>query len=115
MAVGDPERVDEVVQLADEELGRPELGSAVRVVGAAAAADLVVVDDRARAGKVGEREEVVVCPTGAAVQDDERRGSICVAGPELAGHAVPGLRLLAGERERDGALAHVHARDSTST
>ena len=44
VAIGDPERVDEVVQLADEELGRPELGAAVRIVRAAAAPDLVVVD-----------------------------------------------------------------------
>ena len=109
VAVGDPERVDEVVQLADEELGRPELGPAVRVVRAAAVAELVVVDDRALVGEVCEREEVVVRRAGAAVEDDERRGRRGVAGLQLACHAVPGL----GFAEGNGALAHVHLRDSS--
>ena len=97
MAVGDPERVDEVVQLADEEVDRPEVGAAVRVVRAAAVAELVVVDDGAAVGEVGEREEVVVRRAGAAVEDDERRGRSGVAGPQVAGHAVPGLRLVEGD------------------
>ena len=54
MAVGDPERADEVVQLADEQVDRPEVGAAVRVVRAAAVAELVVVDDRA-ASRRGRR------------------------------------------------------------
>ena len=54
MAIGDPERLDEVLELAHEEGGRPELGAPVGIVGAAAASDLVVVDDGTRAGEVGE-------------------------------------------------------------
>ena len=109
VAVGDPERVDEVVQLADEEVDRPEVGAAVRIVRAAPVAELVVVDDGTSVGEVGEREEVVVRRAGAAVEDDERRGRSGIAGPQLAGHAVPGLRLVEG----DGAVAHLHLRDST--
>jgi len=56
VAVGDPERVHEVVQLAHEEVDRPEVGAAVRVVRATAVPELVVVDDGAAVGKVGERE-----------------------------------------------------------
>jgi len=109
VAPGDPERVDEVVQLADEEIHRPELGAAVGVVGAAPVPYLVVVDDRPAVGEVDEREEVVVRRAGAAVEGDERRRRRRVAGPQLAGNAVPGLRLAEGDR----ALAHLHARDST--
>src|SRR2546423_1014591 len=43
VAAGESERVDEVVQLADEELDGPEVGAALWVVGAAAVAELVVV------------------------------------------------------------------------
>ncbi len=45
---------------------------------------------------------------GAAVQRDERRRLVGVTRSQLAGHAVPGLRLLAVEREGDGAFAYVH-------
>ena len=113
MAVGDPERVDEVVQLPDEQVDRPEVGAAVGVVGAAAVAELVVVDDGPAVGEIGEREEVVVGRAWTAVKNDERRGRGRVAGPQLARHAVPGLRVLAGEREGHGALARIHRRDST--
>jgi hypothetical protein len=109
VTIGDSESVDEVVELTDEEIDRPELGAAVGIVRAAAAPDLVVVDDRAVGREIHEREEVVVCPARAAVEDDERRGSVPVAGAQVAGDAVPGLRLA----ERDGALAHLHPRDST--
>ena len=108
MAVGDPERLDEVVQLADEQLGLPELGAAVRVVRAAPVADLVVVDDRALVAEIPEREEVVVGRAGPAVQRDKR----CGIGSEVAGHAIPRLGLLAVEREDDGSLLHVHLRAS---
>ncbi len=54
VAFGDPERLDEVVQLADEEVDRPEVGAAVRVVRAAAVAELVVVDDGPSLAEVGE-------------------------------------------------------------
>ena len=105
VAVGDPEGIDEVVELADEELDRPELGAAVGIVRAAAVADLVVVDDGAVGREIREREEVVVRPARAAVEDDERCGSVRGPGAQVAGDAVPRLRLA----ERDGALAHLHA------
>src|SRR5256714_12075329 len=47
MPVGDPERVYEVVEVADEQRDRPEIGAAVGLVRAPAVADLVVEDDRA--------------------------------------------------------------------
>jgi len=49
--VGDSERLDEVVQLADEELDRPEICTAVRIVRAAAVPELVVMDDRRRSAR----------------------------------------------------------------
>ena len=113
VAVGDPERADEVVQLPDEQVDRPEVGAAVGVVGAAAVAELVVVDDGPAVGEIGEREEVVVGRAWTAVKNDERCGRRRVAGPQLPRHAVPGLRVLAGEREGHGALARIHRRDST--
>src|SRR5438477_7027084 len=73
VTVGDPERVDEVVKLANEQVDRPEVGAAVRVVRAPTVAELVVMDDRPAAGEVGEREEVVVGRAWPAVKDDERR------------------------------------------
>jgi hypothetical protein len=109
VAVGDSERVDEVVELANEELDRPEVGAPVRIVRAAAVPELVVVDDRAAVGQVGDRQEIVVGGPGPAVQDDERRRRRGVPGPQLAGHAEPRLRLPEG----DCALAHLHLRDST--
>ena len=111
MSVCDAQRVDEVVQLPDEELGSPELRAAVRVVRAAPVPDLVVMDDRAGAAEIGEREEVVVCRAGAAVENDERRRPV---GSEVARDAVPRLGAVSGERERDGSFAHLHRRDSTS-
>ena len=109
VAAGDPECVDEVVQLADEEVDGPEVGAAVGVMRAPAVPDLVVVDDGAAVGQVGEREEIVVRRARTAVKDDERCGSRGVAGAQIPGHAVPRLRFA----ERDGAFVHVHARDST--
>ena len=79
--VGDAERLDEVVQLADEEVDRPELGAALREVRAAAVAELVVEDDRAAVTReVADGEQVVVRRAGPAVQRDERRRAV----PELA-------------------------------
>ena len=89
VAVGDPERVDEVVQLADEQVDRPEVGAAVRVVRAAAVAELVVVDDGPAVGEIGEREEVVVGRAWPAVKDDERRGR---RGRRAAGRPSRGTR-----------------------
>jgi hypothetical protein len=108
--IGHAESLDEVVQLADEEVDRPKVGSSVRVMGAAAVAELVVVDDGPVTCEVDQREDVVVRRAGAAVKDDERRWHSGVARPQLAGHAVPGLRLVEG----DGALAHLHVHDSTA-
>jgi hypothetical protein len=102
---GDAERVDEVVQLPNEELGRPELGAAVRIVRAAPAAQLVVMHDRAAVGEVDEREEVVVRPARAAVEDDERRRPV---GSQIARDPVPRLRVIAAVREGDGSLEYVH-------
>jgi hypothetical protein len=62
--VGYPERLDEVVELPDKEIDRPEVRAAIRIVRAAAVAELVVVDDRATLGEVGKREQVVVCRAG---------------------------------------------------
>jgi len=45
---------------------------------------------------------------GPAVEGDERRGRRRVTGPQLAGHPVPRLRLLAVDRKGDRALAYVH-------
>jgi hypothetical protein len=72
VAVGDPERADEVVQLSDEQVDRPEVCAAVGVVRAAAVAELVVVDDGPAVGEIGEREEVVVGRARTTVQNDER-------------------------------------------
>jgi hypothetical protein len=76
---------------------------------AAAVPELVVVDDRTFAGEVDEREEVVVRRAWPAVEDDERRRHAVVAGAEVARDAVPRLRILAAEREGNGALANVQA------
>src|SRR4029077_9816743 len=96
------------LELADEELGHPELRAAFRVVRAAAAAELVVVDDGPTVGEIDEREEVVVCSARPAVEHDERRGRVRVARAQIARGAVPRHRIVAAERERNGALAYVH-------
>ena len=101
------------MQLTDEEIDRPEIGAALRIVRAAAVAELVVVDHGAAVRQVGEGEEVVVSRSWAAVEDDERRGLSGIAGTQVADDPVPRLRVLAGERKGDYALAHVHGRDST--
>ena len=108
MAVGDPERVDEAVQFSNEQVDGPEVGAAIRIVSAAAVAELVVVDDGPRAGEVREGEQVVVRRAGAAVEHDERRRSVGGAGSQIARHAVPGLPALAFEREGHGAFACLH-------
>ena len=105
----DPESIDEVVELPDEKLGRPELRTAVRIVRAAPAAELVVVDDGAAVGEIDEREQVVVGRPRPAVEHDERWRLAGIPGTQVARDAVPRLRLLAAEREGDGALAHFHA------
>ena len=77
MPVDDAERVDEVVQLAHEEIDRPEVGAPVGAMRAAAVAELVVVDDRpAVTRQIGQGQQVVVRGAGAAVKDDERRRAL---------------------------------------
>ena len=89
VAVADPEVVDEVRELAHEELDRPEVGAALGQVRRLAVSELVVEDDGpAVVREIGEREEVVVRRARPAVQRDERRRPVR---PELALHAIPGL------------------------
>jgi hypothetical protein len=78
VVVGDPEGADEVVQLPDEQLRRPELRAAVGIVGAATVAELVVMDDRTPVGEIGHRQEVVVRPAWPAVQHNEWRRAVAV-------------------------------------
>jgi hypothetical protein len=102
VVIGDVERRDEVVQLADEQLDGPEVSAPLGQVRAAAVAELVVVDNGpAAGGQVGQGQQVVVCGAGTAVQDDQRR---CVA-VRLARDPVPGLVRLAADLERNGPLA----------
>ena len=74
---GDSERVDQVVELADEQVDRPEVGAAFGIVRAPTVADLVVEDDRAAVlREVREDEQVVVRRAGTTVERDEwRRGA----------------------------------------
>jgi len=109
--VGDPERVDEIVELPDEQIDRPEVGAALRVVRTPAVADLVVEDDRAAVlREVGEHEQVVVRRAGAAVECDQRGGSMRIRG-EVAVDSVPALGDVAVEAKRS--LSLVHARNRT--
>jgi len=80
VAARDPERVDEVVELADEEIDCPEVAVAPLVVCAAAVTDLVLEDDRAFTGEIGERQEVIVRCSRTAVQSDEWGRSVGVVG-----------------------------------
>src|SRR5205814_5713224 len=107
MATGDPERIDEVVELADEQLDRPELGAALRVVRRASVSDLVVEDDRAAVREVGKRKQVVVRRARAAMERDQRRGGVRVVRVQVAVDSVPGLGDVTVEAE--GGLALVHA------
>ena len=89
---GDSERVDQVVELADEQVDRPEIRAALRVVRAPAVADLVVEDDRAAVlREVGEREQIVVRRAWAAVEGDEWGGRIRVVRAEITVDSKPGL------------------------
>ena len=104
MPIPDPERVDQIVQLADEEIDRPELGTAVREVTAAPIPELVVVDHRAAAAReIRHRQEVVVGRPGAAMQQDERRRR--GVRTDLAGDAKPRLGAFAVHVEPHLALA----------
>src|SRR2546422_8290530 len=97
---GDSERVDQVVKLADEQVDRPEIRAALRVVRAPAVADLVVEDDRAPVlREVGEREQIVVRRAWAAVEGDEWGGRIGVV-REAAFDSVPRLGDIAVEPKR---------------
>jgi hypothetical protein len=62
------------VQLAHEELDRPEIGAAVREVCAPAVAQLVVKDDRpANAREIAQRQQLVVHGAWAAVKHHQWR------------------------------------------
>jgi hypothetical protein len=98
------ELVAEGVQLVEEELERPV---DVRLLLRAAAADLVVEDDRARVlGESFERREVVVRRAGTAVEREQRRSPRL----ELAGDAIP--RAAARMLERSLARAHAAPRST---
>ncbi len=75
-------------------------------MGAPAVTQLVVMNDCAPVGEVDEREEVVVRPARAAVEDDERRRPV---GSQIARDPVPRLRVIAAVREGDSSLEYVHA------
>ena len=108
--VGDPERVDKIVELPDEQVDRPEVGAPLRVVRAPAVADLVVEDDSAAVlREVGEHEQVVVRRAGAAVKGDEWGGSIRVARTEVAVDSVPRLGDVTVEAK--GSLGFSHGRN----
>ncbi len=110
VALSQAERVDEIVELADEEIDRPEVGAPLRVVRAAPVADLVVVDDGAAAvGQIRDREQVVVRRPRPAVEDDQRRECLRVVWAQLVRDAVPGLGRLVADVERNRALAGRHA------
>ena len=111
--VGDSERVDQVVELADEKVDRPEIRAALRVVRAQPVADLVVEDDRATVlREVGEREQVVVRRAWAAVKGDEWGGRIGVVRAEVAVDSVPGLGDVIVEAKRS--LSFLHRRNGIS-
>ena len=105
VALSQPERVDEVVQLAHEEIDRPEVGAALRVVRAAPVAELVVVDDGAAAvGKVRDREQVVVRARPARRGGRSAAVGAGIVGAQVAGDAIPGLGRLVADVERNRAL-----------
>ena len=100
---GDSERVDEVVELADEQVDGPEVAVPPLVVRRSAVADLVVEHHGAVVGEVGQRQQVVVRRAGPPVERHERGGAV---GTELAVDPVPGLGGLVVVAERNGPFAH---------
>src|SRR6266550_5477075 len=114
---GDSERVDQVLELADEKVDRPEIRAALRVVRAPAVADLVVEDDRAPVlREVGEREQIVVRRAWAAVEGDEWGGRrIGVVREEVAFDSVPRLGDIAVEPKRSLVFSHRRKRYSAAT
>ena len=94
-----PEQVLEVV---DEEVDRPEAVRLLRQERRAAAADLVVEHDgyRCIGREVRKGEKVVVHEAGPAVQADERRARAIL---QIAEDLVPGLERFALVRGRVGA------------
>jgi hypothetical protein len=71
VAVGDAQRLHQIVQLRQEELNRPEVGCRVRQMRGPAVAELVVVHDGPVTGQRRQPEQVVVRAAGAAVQHDQ--------------------------------------------
>jgi hypothetical protein len=100
----DPQRFADGVELVDEQIRRPELGGSVRQVGAVAAADLVVVDDRPPGLRCesGDVLHIVVRHSRAAMQDEQGESSaVCVVG---RGDLNPGF--VAAERHQPGRRSH---------
>src|SRR5215213_7812167 len=88
MAILNPEVARQRGELVLEELRRPELGGRIRQMLALAAAELVVENTPAVvAGEVGDRLDVVVGRTRAAVADDDGR----LPYVEIPHNLVPGL------------------------
>ena len=106
VAACDAQRADQVVQLADEQIHRPEVGASLRIVRRATVPDLVVEDDRSAVGEIRQRQQVVVGGARPAVQDDERRGRVRVVRPQVAVDSVPGLGGVSVERKRCCRLVH---------
>lgn len=106
VSVADPERIDQVVELAHEQLDRPEIRAAVREVGAPSVADLVVVHDSAIvAREIRQGEQAIVDAARATVKHDQGSGRRRVIRPQRARDSIPGLRSLALETERNRPLA----------
>ena len=93
VAVLDAEMGQQVVELGDEEVGRPEGGVAhfFGQVRGFAAAELVVADgwNAVRGGEVGDWDEIVAWDAGTAVQEDEGTGA--GSWGEIAVDLVPGF------------------------
>src|ERR1044071_4246087 len=87
IGAGDPEHLQQVRELVEEQLDGPEIDALVGQVGRAAAAQLVVVDDGASALREPFEPLRIVVPTaGTAMQDDDR--PLCPV--EAPGDPVPG-------------------------
>src|SRR4030095_13148972 len=85
---GDAEMLDEIVELVDEQLHGPEIGALVAQMRRKAAAQLIIMDDRADTlCQALEAIEIVVRRAGTAME----RHNGQLAAVELARDAIPGL------------------------
>ena len=86
--IRDAVRVEQIVELIQEEVDRPEVRPLVGQQCRSTSTNLVVVDDRSsRAGDLGETDEIVVRATWPTVRDNERRHLAI----EIASDAKPRL------------------------